>query len=428
MKIIDSIEAARLFISDRNRANAGELSQDSIASTYNESVDKILNNVRLNGDQSLIQYTKEFDGVDLNKIQLNHEEINNGAKNVSKDLFDALKISSQRIYQFAKETMPSSWFDQDSGLGESVVPMQKVGLYVPGGTAIYPSTVLMSAMIAKAVGVPEIILCTPPKNNGIPDDSILAAAHIAGIDKVYCIGGAQAIAAMAYGTETIPKVDKICGPGNIYVTLAKKKVFGEVGIDGLFGPTETVVIADDNARPEFCAADMLAQAEHDELAFPVLITTSKNVLANVEKELNKQLKKLDRNKIAKQSIDNNCALILVDSIEMCIELSNLIAPEHVCLNIQNANDWIAHIINAGAIFVGDYSAEVMGDYIAGPSHTLPTFGTSRYSSYLGAQQFVKYMPIIGLDNKTVKELIPTAIIISEHEGLTGHRESARIRL
>ena len=428
MKIIDSIEAARLFISDRNRANAGELSQDSIASTYNESVDKILNNVRLNGDQSLIQYTKEFDGVDLNKIQLNHEEINNGAKNVSKDLFDALKISSQRIYQFAKETMPSSWFDQDSGLGESVVPMQKVGLYVPGGTAIYPSTVLMSAMIAKAVGVPEIILCTPPKNNGIPDDSILAAAHIAGIDKVYCIGGAQAIAAMAYGTETIPKVDKICGPGNIYVTLAKKKVFGEVGIDGLFGPTETVVIADDNARPEFCAADMLAQAEHDELAFPVLITTSKNVLANVEKELNKQLKKLDRNKIAKQSIDNNCALMLVDSIEMCIELSNLIAPEHVCLNIQNANDWIAHIINAGAIFVGDYSAEVMGDYIAGPSHTLPTFGTSRYSSYLGAQQFVKYMPIIGLDNKTVKELIPTAIIISEHEGLTGHRESARIRL
>jgi len=428
MKIIDSIEAARLFISDRNKANAGELSQDSIASTYNESVDKILNNVRLNGDQSLIQYTKEFDGVDLNKIQLNHEEINNGAKNVSKDLFDALKISSQRIYQFAKETMPSSWFDQDSGLGESVVPMQKVGLYVPGGTAIYPSTVLMSAMIAKAVGVPEIILCTPPKNNGIPDDSILAAAHIAGIDKVYCIGGAQAIAAMAYGTETIPKVDKICGPGNIYVTLAKKKVFGEVGIDGLFGPTETVVIADDNARPEFCAADMLAQAEHDELAFPVLITTSKNVLANVEKELNKQLKKLDRNKIAKQSIDNNCALILVDSIEMCIELSNLIAPEHVCLNIQNANDWIAHIINAGAIFVGDYSAEVMGDYIAGPSHTLPTFGTSRYSSYLGAQQFVKYMPIIGLDNKTVKELIPTAIIISEHEGLTGHRESARIRL
>ena len=428
MKIIDSIEAARLFISDRNRANAGELSQDSIASTYNESVDKILNNVRLNGDQSLIQYTKEFDGVDLNKIQLNHEEINNGAKNVSKDLFDALKISSQRIYQFAKETMPSSWFDQDSGLGESVVPMQKVGLYVPGGTATYPSTVLMSSMIAKAVGVPEIILCTPPKNNGIPDDSILAAAHIAGIDKVYCIGGAQAIAAMAYGTETIPKVDKICGPGNIYVTLAKKKVFGEVGIDGLFGPTETVVIADDNARPEFCAADMLAQAEHDELAFPVLITTSKNVLANVEKELNKQLKKLDRNKIAKQSIDNNCALILVDSIEMCIELSNLIAPEHVCLNIQNANDWITHIINAGAIFVGDYSAEVMGDYIAGPSHTLPTFGTSRYSSYLGAQQFVKYMPIIGLDNKTVKELIPTAIIISEHEGLTGHRESARIRL
>lgn len=428
MKIIDNIESARSFIDNRNRANAGELSQDSISSTYNASVDKILNNVRLNGDQSLIQYTKEFDGVDLNKIQLNDEEISKGAKNVSKDLFDALKISSQRIYQFAKETMPSSWFDRDSGLGESVVPMQKVGLYVPGGTATYPSTVLMSAMIAKAVGVPEIILCTPPKNNGIPDDSILAAAHIAGIDKVYCIGGAQAIAAMAYGTETIPKVDKICGPGNIYVTLAKKKVFGEVGIDGLFGPTETVVIADDNARPEFCAADMLAQAEHDELAFPVLITTSKNVLANVEKELNKQLKKLDRNKIAKQSIDNNCALILVDSIEMCIELSNLIAPEHVCLNIQNANDWIAHIINAGAIFVGDYSAEVMGDYIAGPSHTLPTFGTSRYSSYLGAQQFVKYMPIIGLDNKTVKELIPTAIIISEHEGLTGHRESARIRL
>ena len=428
MKIIKSIEAARSFIEDRNIANAGELSQNSVSSKYNDSVDEILQNVRMKGDQALIEYTNQFDRVDITKIQLNHEDISNGAKNISKELFDALKVSSKRIYEFAKRTMPSSWFDSVTGLGESVVPMQKVGLYVPGGTATYPSTVLMSSMIAKAVGVPEIILCTPPKINGMPDDSILAAAQIAGIDKVYCIGGAQAIAAMAYGTQTIPKVDKICGPGNIFVTLAKKKVFGEVGIDGLFGPTETVVIADEIARPEFCAADMLAQAEHDELAFPVLITTSENILNNVEIELNRQLENLDRNQIAKESINNNCALILVDNVEMCVELSNLIAPEHVCLNIQNPNDWMKQIINAGAIFVGDYSAEVMGDYIAGPSHTLPTFGTSRYSSYLGAQQFIKYMPIIGLDNETVKELIPTAMIISEHEGLTGHRESARIRL
>ena len=428
MKIIKNIDAARSFIHDRNLSNAGELSQNSVSSKYNDSVDEILQNVRMKGDQALIEYTNQFDKIDIEKIELTPEDISNGAKNISKELFDALKVSSKRIYEFAKRTMPSSWFDPVTGLGESVVPMQKVGLYVPGGTATYPSTVLMSSMIAKAVGVPEIILCTPPKINGMPDDSILAAAQIAGIDKVYCIGGAQAIAAMAYGTQTIPKVDKICGPGNIFVTLAKKKVFGEVGIDGLFGPTETVVIADEIARPEFCAADMLAQAEHDELAFPVLITTSENILNNVEIELNRQLENLDRNQIAKESINNNCALILVDNVEMCVELSNLIAPEHVCLNIQNPNDWVKQIINAGAIFVGDYSAEVMGDYIAGPSHTLPTFGTSSYSSYLGAQQFIKYMPIIGLDNETVKELIPTAMIISEHEGLTGHRESARIRL
>ena len=428
MKIIDDIDAARGFILERNQSNAGELSQNTITSKFNATVDTILANVRSEGDKALLNYTKEFDGVSLNNIKVDISDIANSNQNITIELYNALITASKRIYDFAKRTVPNSWFDPSTGLGESVVPMQRIGLYIPGGTAIYPSTVLMSSMVARAAGVPEIILCTPPQKNGLPDNSILAAAKIAEIDQVFCVGGAQAIAAMAYGTETIPKVDKICGPGNIFVTLAKKKVFGEVGIDGLFGPTETVVIADGNARAEFCAADMLAQAEHDVLAFPVLITTSKNTLTKVESEIKKQLEKLDRNQIASESINNNCALIYVENIETAIELSNLIAPEHVCLNIKDANKSISKIINAGAIFVGDYSAEVMGDYIAGPSHTLPTFGTSRYSSYLGAQQFVKYMPIIGLDNNTVKELIPTAVIISEHEGLTGHRESARIRL
>ena len=428
MKIIDDINAARVFILERNKSNAGELSQNTSTSKFNAIVDTILANVRSEGDKALLNYTKEFDGVSLNNIKVDISDIANSNQNITIELYNALITASKRIYDFAKRTVPNSWFDPSTGLGESVVPMQRIGLYIPGGTAIYPSTVLMSSMIARAVGVPEIILCTPPQKNGLPDNSILAAAKIAEIDQVFCVGGAQAIAAMAYGTETVPKVDKICGPGNIFVTLAKKKVFGEVGIDGLFGPTETVVIADGNARAEFCAADMLAQAEHDVLAFPVLITTSKSTLTKVESEINKQLEKLDRNQIASESINNNCALIYVEDIETAIELSNLIAPEHVCLNVKDANKSISKIINAGAIFVGDYSAEVMGDYIAGPSHTLPTFGTSRYSSYLGAQQFVKYMPIIGLDNKTVKELIPTAVIISEHEGLTGHKESARIRL
>ena len=428
MKIIDSIEAARLFISDRNRANAGELSQDSIASTYNESVDKILNNVRLNGDQSLIQYTKEFDGVDLNKIQLNHEEINNGAKNVSKDLFDALKISSQRIYQFAKETMPSSWFDQDSGLGESVVPMQKVGLYVPGGTAIYPSTVLMSAMIAKAVGVPEIILCTPPKNNGIPDDSILAAAHIAGIDKVYCIGGAQAIAAMAYGTETIPKVDKICGPGNIYVTLAKKKVFGEVGIDGLFGPTETVVIADDNARPEFCAADMIAQAEHDPMATAILITDDCNLIGEVENALDSQLSQHDRGELARQALLTRGKIVLVENLAEGIEIANSVAPEHLCLMVENTAYWKTQVKNAGGLFLGEYSPEVMGDYVAGPSHVMPTGGTARFSSALSVHHFLKTMPVVELTSKEFGALATDAVNIAQAEGLTAHSNALSIRL
>ena len=391
MKIIKSIEAARSFIEDRNIANAGELSQNSVSSKYNDSVDEILQNVRMKGDQALIEYTNQFDRVDITKIQLNHEDISNGAKNISKELFDALKVSSKRIYEFAKRTMPSSWFDPVTGLGESVVPMQKVGLYVPGGTATYPSTVLMSSMIAKAVGVPEIILCTPPKINGMPDHSILAAAQIAGIDKVYCIGGAQAIAAMAYGTQTIPKVDKICGPGNIFVTLAKKKVFGEVGIDGLFGPTETVVIADEIARPEFCAADMLAQAEHDELAFPVLITTSENILNNVEIELNRQLENLDRNQIAKESINNNCALILVDNVEMCVELSNLIAPEHVCLNIQNPNDWVKQIINAGAASAGTMVAG--GDIAADQYLYLVGQGTG-HAAYTAGRFLIE---ILGYD-------------------------------
>ena len=306
-------------------------------------------------------------------------------------------------------------------------PIDSVGLYVPGGKAAYPSTVLMIGIPAQVAGVKNLVLCTPPSNNGNPEDSTLVAADIIGITNIYKIGGVQAIGAMAFGTETIPKVDKICGPGNMFVTIAKKEVIGTVDIDGIFGPTETVIIADETTNPTICAADLIAQAEHDELASPILLTTSRSLAENVKKELAKQITNLKKQTIIEKSLENQGLIALVQNVSEAITLANEIAPEHLCLLVKTPEIYLNKIKNAGGIFVGEYSPEVLGDYIAGPSHVMPTGGTARYRSCLGVYDFIKSTPIVKITRSGYQDLAKTAEIIANAEGLTAHASALSIR-
>jgi histidinol dehydrogenase len=314
------------------------------------------------------------------------------------------------------------------GVGQVVRPLKRVGIYAPGGKASYPSTVLMTAIPAKVAGVEEVVLTTPPLQDGSISSATLVAADIAEVDQIFKLGGAQAIAALAFGTQSVPKVDKICGPGNIFVTLAKKKVFGVVGIDGLQGPTETLILADESANPALCAADLLAQAEHDELASAILITTSSELAERVQKEIEQQLKNLGRQAVAEASFEENGGIITVESMAQAIELVNFYAPEHLSLMVQGAESYIDKIYNAGGIFVGENSPEVLGDYVAGPSHVMPTGGTARFSSPLGVQDFLKVSNVIALDGKELKMLANVASIIANAERLTAHARAAEMRI
>ena len=307
--------------------------------------------------------------LDKNRIL---EEISD----LNAEVFNALRISAQRVEQFHANTVPQSWFDESQGYGEVIRPVEKVGIYIPGGRASYPSTVLMTAIPARVAGVKEVFLATPSTGQTGINSHVLAAAHVANVDQVFNIGGAQAIAAFAYGTDTIPKVDMICGPGNIFVTMAKKMVSGDVGIDGLEGPTETLVIADHTASPSFCAADLLAQAEHDELATPILVTTDENLVPKIQEELSIQAESLNRRDVALASVERTGVIVVVDSISEAVDLGNYYAPEHICLMVDQPWSIVANIHNAGGVFLGDYSPEVMGDYVAGPSHVMPTGGLS----------------------------------------------------
>ena len=301
------------------------------------------------------------------------------------------------------------------------------GAYIPGGTALYPSTVLMTAIPAKVAGVPQVVMCTPTKNGELPHPAVLAAADIAGVDRVFCIGGAQAVAAMAYGTESVPRVDIICGPGNIFVTLAKKLVYGDVGIDGLYGPTETVVIGDSTSNPTLCAVDMLAQAEHDTLARPVLITTSERLADAVDAEITTRLERLDRGAIARASTQEQGCIAVVESMGDALKLANEFAPEHLCLMMDGGWEYLGKIRNAGAVFIGDFSHEVLGDYVAGPSHVMPTAGTARFNSGLGVHSFVKVSPVVALSPETSATISRVASVLGRAEGLTAHAEAAEIR-
>jgi len=393
-----------------------------------EIVQRILVNVRDKGDKALFSYTRKLDGAELSSLEVSKSEISDAYKKVDKKLVSALKLAANRIKQFhsmCKQGIESSFLSQ--GLGRQINPLNRVGIYVPGGTAAYPSTVLMTAIPARVAGVKDIILVTPPKKDGAVPPATLVAADIARVNRIFKIGGAQAIAALAFGTESVPQVDKICGPGNVFVVTAKRMVYGIVAIESLPGPSEIMIIADDTANVSFCAADLIAQAEHDPQSSAILITTSAKLAEDVASEIKKQLAKLERQTIATEALKSQGMIVIVNNPDEAIELVNLYAPEHVSLMLRNAAIYIPKIINAGCIFIGGSSPVALGDYIAGPSHVLPTGGSARFSSPLGVEDFIKVTNIIALDKAAGKELGQTAITIAEAEELRGHAQAIRIR-
>jgi histidinol dehydrogenase len=347
---------------------------------------------------------------------------------VDDELVSALKLAAERIRDFHQSQKDGIWHEvSGAGLSQLIRPLQRVGLYVPGGTAAYPSTVLMTAIPAKVAGVSEVVMVTPPKPNGRVSPVTLVAADIAQVDRIFCVGGAQAIAAMAFGTESIAAVDKICGPGNIFVTLAKKMVYGVVDIDGLQGPSEVLLIADDKTNSGHCAAELLAQAEHDPLASPILITTSHRLAEKVDRELQQQLAGLSRQAIAGEALDRG-VIAVVATVDEAIALSNLYAPEHLCLMVANAASYIDKITSAGCILAGREATVALGDYVAGPSHALPTGGTARFSSPLNICDFIKFISVINTDEIDIKQLGKAASIIARAEGLDGHAQALERRL
>lgn len=393
------------------------------------AVKEIIQAVKKDGDRALIKYTERFDGARLKYLEVTPAEIEAARRAADKELVKALKFAAVRIRDFHMTCVKKfgKGFLKD-GLGQQVLPLNRVGIYVPGGTAAYPSTVLMTAIPARVAGVSEIIMVTPCGKDGKVPVNTLAAAAIAGVDRVFKIGGAQAVAALAFGTKSVPRVDKICGPGNIYVMTAKRLVYGTVAIDALQGPSEVVVIADSTANPAYCAADLIAQSEHDNMASSIFITTSEILANKVQEQLKKQLAGLKRNKIAADALAANGMIAIVRNIDEALELSNLYAPEHLSLMVSNPGKYIGRIRNAGCICAGQYSPVVLGDYVAGPSHALPTGGSARFSSPLIVQDFLKISSIISLDNAEIGKIGAAAVVIAENEGLTGHARAVKIRL
>ena len=388
----------------------------------------ILDDVKINGNKALLKYTKAFDSLTTESLRITPAEIKRHSKKAEDNTVGALKISAKRIRAFHERQIERSWSFSDRGnlLGQVIRPLERVGVYVPGGKASYPSTVLMNVIPAQVAGVKEIALCVPTPKGEI-NPYVMAAVDLLGIKEVYRMGGAQAIGAMAYGTETIKKVHKIVGPGNIYVATAKKMVFGEVDIDMIAGPSEILIIADDTANPTFVAADLLSQAEHDELASSVLITNSGKLADKVTKELDRQLSELTRREIARNSIDSYGAIIITKDIQNSIAISNSIAPEHLEIMTEKPMDLLPMIKNAGAIFLGEWTPEAVGDYSAGPNHTLPTGGTARFSSPLGVYDFIKRSSLLSFTKDGFAELSETVKIISMAEGLEAHGNSITIR-
>ncbi|MBQ9715750.1 MAG: histidinol dehydrogenase [Clostridia bacterium] len=397
---------------------------------YESVVKEVIAQVLARGDEALKQYTQKFDGVLLDDLLVSKQEIQEAKAQVGDEFKNILKTAAENIAFFHKMQVKKGFeVTKQDGiiLGQKYTPIQKAGIYVPGGTASYPSTVLMNAIPAKIAGVSEIVMCTPPQKDGKIKAEILVAADLAGVDKIFKCGGAQAIAAMAYGTESIPQVYKIVGPGNIFVALAKKLVFGTVSIDMIAGPSEILVIADKSANPTHLAADLLSQAEHDKLATAVLVTDSKDIALQTAQQIERQLALLPRQDIARASIDNNGKIIVVDSIDKAIEVSNAIAPEHLEVCVQNPYDYLDKITNAGSIFLGGYTPEALGDYFAGPNHTLPTSGSAKFSSPLSVDDFVKKSSYIQYTKQALGKVKDQVATFAQAEGLSAHAKSATIR-
>jgi len=397
-----------------------------------QAVDRILADVRQRGDAALIEWSARIDGADSPQLLVSKSDRQDALDRLEPELRSALGQSAGRIAAFHRRQPAHSWMhvdEQEGTLGQIVRPLAAVGVYVPAGTAPLPSSLLMAAVIARVAGVESVIACAPPDRiTGQVPDVILAAAEIAGVDALYALGGAQAIAAMAFGTETVPAVDKIVGPGGLFVTLAKRRVFGTVGIDGLPGPTETIVIADETAHPAWVASDLLAQAEHDVLATAILLTPSQDMAQAVQEGIAHRLKQLIRNEIIAESLSHRGGAVVTPDLNTAVEAANAYAPEHLCLSVRDPWALVPKIRNAGGIFVGDTSFEVLGDYIAGPSHIMPTDGTARFTSPLNVEDFVKRISLIGLTPAAAAELSPIAARIADAEGLDAHAAAARERM
>ncbi|MEY7999499.1 histidinol dehydrogenase [Clostridium sp. Mt-5] len=425
--IIANTEAGKTYLN--NFRNKGEKTQHSVILRVNS----ILEDIRKNGDEALIRYTNEFDSKKVNagNIVVTGQEIKDAYKMTDNEFIEALKTAAENIIFFHEKQKRNSWMvtgEEGVILGQQVRPLEEVGIYVPGGTAAYPSSVLMNTLPAKVAGVKNITMVTPPLKDGTIDPKILVAADLAGVDKIYKAGGAQAVGALAFGTETIHKVDKVVGPGNIYVAMAKKNVYGFVDIDMIAGPSEILIIADERAKPSYLAADLMSQAEHDVLASAVLVVTSEKLAQQVKEELEKQIVSLKRKDIILKSLRNQGVIFIVDSVEKGIDLANKIAPEHLELCVKDPFPILGRVKNAGSVFMGDFSPEPLGDYMAGPNHVLPTSGTARFFSPLSVDDFIKKFSFTHYSKQSLLKVGGKIVTLAEAEGLTAHANSIKVRM
>lgn len=417
-------------VSERELINQLKARSGEIDRKVTSAVTDILNNVKQNGDDAVREYTLKFDGHMLSKFEISREEIDSSPDKCDRDFILALYKAADNIRDFHARQKQQSWLEPKQNgviLGQRIRGLKRVGVYVPGGTAAYPSSVLMNVIPAKIAGVKEIVMVTPPQKDGTANPDILAAAKIAGVDRVFLMGGAQAVAALAYGTQSVPKVDKIVGPGNIFVATAKKLLYGTVDIDMIAGPSEILIVADKSVNPKFLAADLMSQAEHDKMASAILLTTSEETANETAKELSRQMQTLERRDIIEQSLNDFGAIIVCKDISEAVDFANELAPEHLELAVENPMEYIGRVDNAGSVFLGHYSPEPLGDYFAGPNHVLPTSGTARFFSPLSVDSFIKKSSFIYYTEPALSEAKDDIIKLAETEGLTAHANSIKVR-
>lgn len=417
-------------VSERELINQLKARSGEIDRKVTSAVTDILNNVKQNGDDAVREYTLKFDGHMPSKFEISREKIDSSPDKCDRDFILALYKAADNIRDFHARQKQQSWLEPKQNgviLGQRIRGLKRVGVYVPGGTAAYPSSVLMNVIPAKIAGVKEIVMVTPPQKDGTANPDILAAAKIAGVDRVFLMGGAQAVAALAYGTQSVPKVDKIVGPGNIFVATAKKLLYGTVDIDMIAGPSEILIVADKSANPKFLAADLMSQAEHDKMASAILLTTSEETANETAKELSRQMQTLERRDIIEQSLNDFGAIIVCKDISEAVDFANELAPEHLELAVENPMEYIGRVDNAGSVFLGHYSPEPLGDYFAGPNHVLPTSGTARFFSPLSVDSFIKKSSFIYYTEPALSEAKDDIIKLAETEGLTAHANSIKVR-